>query len=48
MQEKEADTNPALLCKSRSMVGQFKKGYLHGPITILHFLTPAKIQKCLT
>ena len=30
------------------MVGQFKKAYLHRPIKILHFLTPARIQKCLT
>ena len=30
------------------MVGQFKKAYLHRPVTILHFLTPARIQKCLT
>ena len=30
------------------MVGQFKKAYLHRPIKILHFLIPARIQKCLT
>ena len=30
------------------MVEQFKKGYLHRPITILHFFTPARTQKCLT
>ena len=30
------------------LVGQFKKAYLHRPINILHFLTPARIQKCLT
>ena len=30
------------------MVGQFKKAYLHRPTKILHFLTPAKIPKCLT
>ena len=30
------------------MVGQFKKAYLHRPIKILHFLTPAIIQKYLT
>ena len=30
------------------MVGQFKKAYLHRPIKILHFLTPSRIQKCLT
>ena len=30
------------------MVGHFKKTYLHGPIKILQFLTPARIQKRLT
>ena len=30
------------------MVDQFKKPLLHRPIKILHFLTPARIQKCLT
>ena len=30
------------------MVGQFKKAYLLRPIKILHFLTPTKIQKCVT
>ena len=30
------------------MVWQFKKAYLHRPIKILHFLTPTRIQKCLT
>ena len=30
------------------MVGQFKKAYLHKPSKVLHFLTPAIIQKCLT
>ena len=30
---------------SRNMVGQFKKAYLHRPIKILYFLTPARIQK---
>ena len=30
------------------MVGQFKKAYLQLPIKILHFLTPVRIQKCLT
>ena len=29
------------------MIGQFKKAYLHRPIKILHFLTTARIQKCL-
>ena len=27
---------------------QLKKAYLHKPIKILHFLIPARIQKCLT
>ena len=30
------------------MIGQFKKAYLHRLIKILHFLTHAEIQKCLT
>ena len=30
------------------MVGQFKKAYLPRPIKILHFLTPARIQKRIT
>ena len=30
------------------MVGQIKQACLHRPIKILHFLTPARIQKCLT
>ena len=34
-----------MLCQSRNMVGQFKKTYLHTPIEILHFLTPARIKK---
>ena len=29
------------------MVAQFKKAYLHRPIKILQFPTPARIQKCL-
>ena len=45
---KRSYTSVVLLCQSRNMVGQFKKAYLHRPIKILHFLTPAKIQKCLT
>ena len=45
MQEKEAGTNFVLLCQSSNMVGQFKKAYLHRPIKILHFLTPARIKK---
>ena len=32
--------------KSRNMVGQFKKAYLHRPFKILDFLTPARIQSC--
>ena len=47
MQEEEAGTNLVLLGESRNMVGQFKKQNLHRPIKILHFLTPARIQKCL-
>ena len=30
------------------MVGQFEKAYLHRPIKVLQFLTPVRIQKCLT
>ena len=37
-----------LLCQSRNVVGQLKEAYLHKPIKILHFLTPARIQKGLT
>ena len=34
---------------SREMwLGNSKKAYLHRPIKIPHFLTPARIQKCLT
>ena len=44
----EVDTNFVSLCQSRNMVGQFKKAYLHRPIKILDFLTPASSQKCLT
>ena len=43
-----SSTNFVLLCQSRNMVGQFKKAYLHRSIKILHFLTPARIQKCFT
>ena len=46
-QEKEAGTNFVLLCQSRNAVGQFRKTYLHRPVKTLHFLTPARIQKCL-
>ena len=47
MLEKEAGIRFVLLCQLRNMVGQFKKTYLHRPIKILYFLTPARIQKCL-
>ena len=47
MQEKEAGTNFILLYQLRNKVGQFKKAYLQRPIKILHFLTSARIQKCL-
>ena len=47
-QEKESGTNFVLLCQSKNMFGHFKKAYLHRPVKILHFLTPARIQKCLT
>ena len=47
-QKNEAGTNFVLLCQSRNMVGQFKKNYLHRPITILQNLTSARIQKYLT
>ena len=48
MQDKEAGTNFVLLRRLRNMVWQFKKAYLHRPIKILRFLTPARIQKNLT
>ena len=48
MQEKESSSNFILLCHARNKVGQFKRAYLHRPIKILHFLTPPRIQKCLT
>ena len=50
MQEKEAGTEfvLVLLFQSRNMFGQFKKAYLHKLIQVLHFLTPARFQKCLT
>ena len=47
-QKKEAGTDFVLLCHSRNIVGQFEKVYLHKQIKILHFLTPARIQKYLT
>ena len=47
-QGKEIGTNFFLLFSSRNMVGHFKKVYLHRPIKILRFLTPARIKKCLT
>ena len=37
-----------ILYQSRKMVGQFKETYLHRPSNFLHFLSSAKIQKCLT
>ena len=37
-----------LLCQSTNMVGQLKKAYLHKPIKIQKFLTPARNQKCST
>ena len=30
------------------MIRQFEKGYLQRPAKIVHFLTLARIQKCLT
>ena len=42
---KKAGTNLVLLSQLRNMVGQFKKAYLHSPISIIHFLTAARIQK---
>ena len=44
--KKKAGSN-FVLCHANNMVGQFKKAYLHRPIKILHFLTPARIQRCL-
>ena len=42
---KEAGNNFALLCESRKMADQLKKAYLHRSFKILHFFTPARIQK---
>ena len=39
--------NFVLLCQSRNKVGQFNV-FLHRPIKILQFLTPVRVQKCLT
>ena len=47
-EKEEAATSFPLLCQTRNMVGQFKKTHLHRPIKILQFLTPVRIQKCLT
>ena len=46
--KKEAGTNFVLLRQSRNIIGQFKKVFLHRLIKILHFLTPVRIQNCLT
>ena len=46
--KKNAGVNFVLLCQLRNIIEQFKKAYLHRPIRILHFLTPATTQKCLT
>ena len=46
--KKKTATNFVLLCYLRNIVGQYKKAYLQRTIKILHFLTPMKIQKCLT
>ena len=46
--KREAGTNFVLLCQSRNMVGQTNKVYLRRSTKILHFSTPARIQKCLT
>ena len=46
--EKEAGTNFILLSWSRNMIGLLMKTHLHRPIKILQFLTPGRIQKCLT
>ena len=42
---KRSCTNFVLLCQLRNMAGQIKKAYLHKPIKILRFFTPARIQK---
>ena len=47
-QEKEAGCNFVSLFQWRNVAGQFKKPYLHTSIKIVHFLTRARIQKCLT
>ena len=37
-----------MLAEKKLIQKQFKKAYLPRPNQILHFLTPARIQKCLT
>ena len=44
-QEKNAGTDFLLLSRSRYMMGQFMKAYLHKPIKSLQFLTRWRIQK---
>ena len=46
--KRHAITNFVSLCHSRNMNGKFKEAYLDRPTKIPHFLTPARIQKCLT
>ena len=47
-QEKGAGTNFILVSQSRNLTGRFIKSYLHRRVTILLFITSARIQKCLT
>ena len=46
--KKKDGVNFILLYQSRNMVWQFEKAYLHRPIDVIYFLTPARIQKCFT
>ena len=41
--KQEIGNNFMLLCQSRNVIGQIKKTFLHRPIKILQFITPARI-----
>ena len=47
-QEEEAGPTFLLLSQSRNVILKFMESYLNRPITVLQFLTPGRIQKCLT
>ena len=45
--KKKLALTSVLLCQPRNIVGQPEKAFLRRPIKVLHFFTPARIQKCL-